>query len=794
MAKIDCVANILNTESVRQQIIDGVITKDQVAGIVETMKELKKKPNYAQNAKKYRKATAEQDAYASLQEANAIVKKVEVENFVIESKLIDSDQPTKIFEALVESPDFNLKGGKDSFMNRMNGRQKYNYQVLRNNLGEDWKLAQDKSNHRDMVVAMDNANKGKSNAEYPKEIQNIAEGLRKTNKFMITDLESAGIIVRERSDYIFRQTHDVAKLAGAKAEDWIDFTHSKVDLEKTFGDVVDIDKQKEILGEIYARIVDGEYRSGVGDLGRKRSIHFKDGDSLFDYHEKFGEGTIIDAIQRSLDTAARTEAMYHKFGPDPKKMWDHIENFVGEKVKEKHGAKSHAKYMNQNIFGQKNFRDNLKQEVFGYDYHPAKNTVVKILQSLQAISGMSKLQNAITSTLTDTPLTIANYVAKTGKNPVQAHLDYASGYTKSFTRGQREKTYKVISMCYDNELATRVDMADGVTGVMKKITDKVMMMTGLNETTKINRTNGAILAQVAVGEYKGKAFADVDPALKAELENFNITEKDWDNLIADVDETTGLGLVTPEKITDRKLQSKYLAYVSHNSDIASPQSGARTRANMRQGLSPNTTAGAALNVMTQFKSFSVQIGRVIKEISLANPEVNATTMGKGLRNTGNLSMFGMVMTEGFIAASIGLVMRDLSQGKTPRDMSKKENILEAINRGVLPLQYQYIIDTVKGENANIGRSVTKGLAGPVFGQIDDVARIASKIFTGKKVGKESLNFVVNNFPLIKNPLVMPLVNKAFLTELNEYMSPGSKAKVNKKMRERGQEYLHEFWE
>jgi len=789
-----CIDRILNDANIRQKIVDGEITKKQVEEIVNTFDQMKDKPNFIKNAKNYRRAQAENAAYGALQKATTIQRRVELNKFAVESKLIEENHPNKIFESIAESPDFVLEGGKFSITKVTNALQGKHRQAMTNAMGKNERFALDSVIHRDIAIAMDNINKGKSISKFAPEVQELAHSFRKLNKYVVNELEAGGVVLRERSDYIFRQSHDVTKISGTAKDDWVDFIYNKLDHEKTFGEVVDSAKQREILSQIHDDITSGKHGSGIGDLGRKRSLHFKDGANFFDYHERFGEGTMLEAFQRSLDVAARTEAMYKLLGPDAEATWKNLEKTVGERVKELHGQKAYNDFMNTNIGGQKNFRDNIAENLFGHKNHPAKGLAAKVLEVAQAVTATAKLQWAGFSTVTDFAITTSNYMAKTGVNAFKAQSDFLSKYTKSFTPTQTKKFGKLLGMSFDIDMADRYGLFEGASGSLKKFTRFAMKMTALNATTRINRTTGAMLFSSHLADISHLKFSEINPRMQAELKNFRMLEKDWPVLQKAIAEADGLRLMVPEKIADRELQTKFLTFLTHNAETSSPQTGIRTRANAFQGLSANTVQGQVARALLQFKSFPLQIGRVIKEISLANPDAKARTMSQGLRDMGNLSMFGQLMAGGFIAAGVGLMARDLAKGKTPRDMSKYENVLEALNRGVMPIYFQFLIDAAKGDYTNFGRSVTKDVAGPVFGQIDDVFQLISAAAKGQKVLKKSINLGKKNIPLISNPIIEPLLNKAFMSNLYEYADPGSSARINRRMREQGQEFIHPFFE
>ena len=794
-------ANDCFTE-LRKAFSKDKLSDQQIREVLTELQAIKNSTDWGSKFRKFKKRTEEQVQFVAEQKALQIVKNRELTNYTIQDTFLETKLYNDAFRSTVENAQRIIKGGQDSYFNRLETVRAAYFNFWNDALGVNKDFAYDPTSHKSIMIAVDKLNKGKSISDMPKPIQEVAEAIRKTNKNIIVSAEQGGIRILERDDYIFRQTHDTIKVSSVPRDEWIDFVYQKLNMKKTFGNITNKKEHVKILEEIYDRIAANEYTDHVGLLGGKRSIHFKDGASLYDYNVQFGEGSMMQAIERSMNVAARSESLLFKWGPKPEVGWDHQEKIMESAIAEKFGEAERRKFMDTGFGRMKSERDNLKQNIFGFNNHPERNMPVKILAVTQAVQAMSKLQMAVFSTVTDFPIAAVGAIAKTGVNPFKAHSELLSNYVVSLSKANRVKFGKLLGVHFDFEL-DRFGTMEGLEGRAKRFTNTVMKFTGLNFTTEVNKTAGAITASSHLASQRLKSFKDLEPRLIASMKNFNITSKDWDIIrtagfteaeLAWGVNKSSLEILSSERMPTRELQIKLSNYIGSMGRLSSPQPGIRTRSAMNQGLSPNTIEGQAIRMALQFKSFSLESVKIAKEISMANPASNSPNFARGLKNTGNLQMLGLLMSETFAFAAIGLWGRDLATGKTPRDMTKKENLITAFTRGVLPLSLEYAVNAASGSYANYGRSFLKDLAGPSFSQVDDIARFTSLAFRDSPEGKHpaaalAIRSIVNNTPMVKNPLFYPLLQKTLLNRINEWASPGYGNRIFKRMQKNNQEFL-----
>ena len=786
--------------SIKERLKDRLEhTDDEIKAIIENQRRLKRGHNYANNLQKAID-DGKNDILAVARE-NLIheQKTIEVLDFGMQPEFLKKGHYNKAFEGLAENTDYSVKAGRFSYENiksETNAKLlNFKDQVLVENKIE--KFFSDPKNERDIIDAAFKKSRGKSISDMSPDIQKSADAVIKIDKFSALEAEKAGIIIKVRQDHLWRQVHDDIIITGTKKEDWINFMFNdiKLDEAQTFGNAAVSTKQKhKFLSDVYDNIVSGEYNAQGGNfLNQKRMIHFADGESLYKYNQSFGSGNIQDAIDRSIRGTARSVATYMKFGPKPKQVLKALENEMAKEIKKLHGAAEARKFKSGGLLSK---RKALIDNMLGFETPSERTLVTSGLDLITGINISSKLMKSSFSTFPDYAVAVANFASKTGAPVLESNGKILKSYYKNLSPSDRKKFGQILRINFAGEL-DRFGVGQGLHGKMKKFTNLSMKASLMPYLSNINKATGSHAFSSHLADNAKKSFKELHPRLQYELNNFDISKKDWEILQKSVDNSIeNLPLMSPEKVETLKIKGvsddrlfilakKLGAFLNHQGRMSSPATGLRTRSFMNQGLNPNTVPGKAMVAFWQFKSYPIEIARVITEITTANPTAKAQGFFEGMQDLGNAKMFGLLMTEAFVMAAMGLWARDLAEGKMPRDMLTQKNMTEALSRSVLPLQFQFLVDAAGGRYK--WQSFLKDLAGPVYGQTDDVMRLISKASAGDKVANDALNLWKRNMPLMQHPFVLPVVNKWFLTELSERASPGFIRRQERRMEEAGQE-------
>ena len=222
--------------------------------------------------------------------------------------------------------------------------------------------------------------------------------------------------------------------------------------------------------------------------------------------------------------------------------------------------------------------------------------------------------------------------------------------------------------------------------------------------------------------------------------------------------------------------------------VGSLEATGRERSIIAQGFSPDDPMGVFLRLAGQFKSFALAVPRVLRRIGNSNPEFQGRKLLDGFRNIGDASLLAATMTEVTLLSAVGMMAKDAMKGKD-RDIDAKF-LAEAFATGAMPLSVSYTLDALRGEYDGYGRSILKDLAGPTFGQTDDVvALISGAARMDSKVGIKALRLIESNTPGINLPFAKAALNKLFLTDLHEALNPGYELRLRQRAMHEGTDFL-----
>lgn len=255
------------------------------------------------------------------------------------------------------------------------------------------------------------------------------------------------------------------------------------------------------------------------------------------------------------------------------------------------------------------------------------------------------------------------------------------------------------------------------------------------------------------------------------------------------------GDTSPKKSSDNtrkireqveSLQLKVRTLFSDRSRTAIPHPGAAERAMMNQGSQPGTALGEALRLFMQFKSFPISMVRkgIGRELygSGADTLKEALLQGKG-DMLGLVHLIAATTLFGYAAMSL----KDIAKGREPRDPSDPKTIAAAMTQGGGLGIYG---DFLFGEFSRYGRSFAATLAGPTFGQIDDVAEIYTRIRTGEDALPQALRMAINNTPFMNLFYTRTAMDYMILYQLQEMVSPGYLHRLEARIkRENDQEFF-----
>jgi len=668
----------------------------------------------------------------------------------------------------------------------------------------------------------------------PKEAIEIAEVIRRVQKYTLKRKNRSGAYINELENYITRQSHDSALLRDAGFDKWYEDISPKLD-EKTFADVLPRKDGKnmkvEFLRNVYNSLVtgihkksDGEYTidglkdpvtsfKGPANLAKKlsqsRVLHFKDGEVAHEYFQKYNRRSLFETVVDGLIHDGRSMALMENLGTNPRAMVERILDDIDKMTETDTKLTQQAEKQRKRTLGEFSNLDNSVNAVgssqsifFGADF-------ASVASGFRMIQEMAKLGAATISSITD----LASKAAFISSNTER-------GFFHSFGRaiadsleglsGPQRKQFAIRLLvgteAMTGNVLSRFGSDDFGPGFISRSHALFFKLNGMRYWNHAQKVGVARILAFDGAEAVGKSWNNVDSNFKQMLGKYGISEaelklfKDVDmkaedgnkylfpDLVEDISDDV-LDVYIRQKqgvlnITDDarlkardELRTKIGAMYTDGADTAIPTPGAKERFIMNLGYQKGTVGGEAIRLLMQLKGFPI------------------TMITKGLTRqyyssgfTGTMKMITGMTAMGYVAMSA----KDLLRGKEPKELfsddymkSAKVLKMSMLQGGGMGIFGDYIF----GEFNRYGQSFTQTLAGPTFGTADDLFTMYSKFVSGEKIAKDAVRFAVSNTPYANLFYTRAAMEYMFLHGMMEHLDPGYLRRVEKRLeKDYGQQY------
>jgi len=707
----------------------------------------------------------------------------------------------------------------------------------------------DKKTQRRVVNAMYELNQKKT---YIEELTGLEPPVKETNPDILKlakimeeysetirlKLNDRGANIQKLWGYIVRQSHDpysirdAAKKLGKNLDEmeadpnlkgsdinynknftaWKNFVLDKLDKERTFAGVDDID---QFMLFAYNSLVKNENLKSDGadfsygakatkDVAKsskfKRVLHFKTADDWFDYNDVFGVGNLKESFFSGLQTAGRNIAIMDTLGTKP------AENF--EKIRKAVAKRMVMDKRDQNTVSSKQFNKFISV-VDGSIYTVENFGVAKYSAIARALSSMAKLGGATVSAAADIGL-YGSEMRYQGKSFLGGMFEALSSLAKIKNTKQKKDIAEMLGFIADNtiyDIAGRYQVGDNLSKGFTKAQRfffKVNLLSWWTNTLK----EGAMLGMANYfAKQKNLSFDSLNPQLKNLFKIYNIDSTKW-NVIrktamekaddgtefiniglldqisdADVKKITGIDDLTAREIGIEK--DKFKASVSgmllDRSIYAVIEPDARVRATMTQGQLAGTAAGEALRFFFQFKAFPLSIvqkvlGRELDYFKGQNKEVQRGIVG----------LAAITVTSGLLGY-LAMTIKDLLKGRSPRDPTKVKSVMAAFLQG----GGLGIYGDVLFQETRSGGDILGQLAGPVPLTAFDLVQAIKYGIRGEggKAGRTAYRAVSQSIPFLNLFYLKTAFDYLIGYSIMETMSPGTLRRMENRMR---RDYNQEF--
>jgi len=686
-----------------------------------------------------------------------------------------------------------------------------------------------------------------------KVIEDFSETVRKKyNNYGANIDKLPGWIVRQSSDpFQLRNALDVINVknnvkskssngsADTNLQAWKDYIKPRLDHKRTFfeTDEANID---DFLDNAYHSLIRNENqivnsagetfgsKSMIKKMGAKRVLHFKSSDDWYDYNAMFGGQNLKESIFSGFHIAGKNVGMLSKLGSNPQNNYKKIGDLVKSHLIKKRTILSKEEKSVKNTAELKKLDEQaesvgafMKEQgghmKFMAEVDGSVNTIngfaaAKYGAIMRAILAMSKLGGATISAFTDIHL-YAKEMRWQGRSYVGSLAEAMGRLAKIKNSKQKKEIAEQLGFINDNiiyDLAARYSAGDALNRGYSQVQRTFFKLNGLAWWTN-SLKDGAILG---MGNYVAKQtqipYKSLGKEFKRLINHYGIDEKIWnhirkmdvdkaddgkiffntqkidklsDSVIKDIEGKTTMSARQLEMARDR-LKTRVLGMFLDRATYAVLEPDGRTRGWLKMGLQAGTGPGEAIRFMGQFKAFPLAFTQKMIGREMAMFREGTWKDGKKFAALASMAqLVGGSVLFGYMAMSA----KDILKGKKPKDPLNQKTFFSAILQGGgLGIYTDFLFGNVQNSTSALAT-----LAGPFLTEATKIIAAINYAIKGEggKAGKQAYLSIKDNIPFLNLFYIKTAFDYLIGYQMMETMSPGSLKRMEKRMKDSGQEFL-----
>lgn len=592
------------------------------------------------------------------------------------------------------------------------------------------------------------------------------------------------------------QPHDAARVLRAGAEAWAAKTLPKLDRSRYLNDDGSRMSDAQLLDFLRAswetittgganKRDPGQFAGSGARANRgseSREIHFKDGDAYLSYLSEYGGGSMYDAMMGHVAQKARDIALVERYGPNPNNQMRLQFDLAARADKTQAGE--------GRVFGQRldtywNIVNGTASSVAG------SGTLAQVAQDVRNIQVAGKLAGALLSSVTD----LGTYFVTAGFNKLP-YFDAIKNIGAANRAEAREfmnaHGFMAESMLSSLNRWVGENVRDGMTG---RLANSTMKLSLLNAWTDGLRRSFQMTMMAGLARLHGTAWEKLTDYDRWRLESKGITADDWKVVNASkLDDYNGTPMLTPDAVRggSQQVATKLLSLIIDESQTAIINPDLATRAWATGGLQRGTVKGELWRSVMQFKSFPIaMISRHWRRAIDAQQMDGAPMVASRLAYA---TALGLSLTA---LGAVAFQSKQVLTGKDPIDMTTPKFWVRAMAQGGAAGFFGDLLL----ENTTDSRSTADPLfrlAGPTAGSVADLYELTKgnldEVIAGKdtKAGAEALRFARSHLPYVNLWYAKTALERSFLNDLQESMSPGYLARTKQRMQKDWHQQF--YWE
>ena len=573
----------------------------------------------------------------------------------------------------------------------------------------------------------------------------MAEAWRRAAETLRQRFNRAGGDIGFRSDWGLPQTHNWKAVRKAGYQAWRDFIMPRLDparmIDQRTGLPMTAEGLELALRQVFETVrTNGAINITPGAPGGKalanargdaRFLVFKDADSWMQYAKAYGHGSPYDAMMGHIESMARDIAALEVLGPNPEATLRWIKDTM-----QKQAALDTApgsKGVERAASGAKQL-DRLWDEYRGKHLEADNETLALVGSSIRSFQVATKLGGAYISATSD----FAFGASRRAFNGLDQASQF-SDYLKLFRPGSGEDQRLAIRRgLIAEEFASRTAgqsryMMEELTGEFnRRLASGVLRASLLPRHTQTMRWVYGMEALYTYTEEAGKAFGQLDPALRGTLQRYGIDAAGWDKLrSAPMDTDRGVQWISPHNLPepDRVIGDRFMEMIHSETDLAVPVADLKTRAVFNSKLERGTWLGETGRSMLLFKSFGVSV------ILRQGQQILAMQPATAARYAGGL-FIGTTL-----AGGLALQLKALAAGRDPRPMDDDAFWWAAALQGG---GFGIFGDFLYAAENRFGNGFEQTLVGPVVDDAQGIVNVAFADDPRRGLVKEAKGFIPGN--------------------------------------------------
>lgn len=621
------------------------------------------------------------------------------------------------------------------------------------------------------------------------------------------------------------QTHDLAKIAKAGKEAWVNFTLARQDTKQFVhenGDYYSEAEMRSMLEYVYDTLSsDGANKIEVGRQAtgggtskvtnrnaESRVLHFKDADSWLEYQNQFGGMQFVDLVEAHINGLSKDIAMVENLGSNPKTalkiLMDAAEN------------KDWSKGVDHDTTLKSRKRAQVMFDEFSGGNTPQSQVLANLGLAYRSMNVASMLGGTTIASIAD-QATIAKTAHVHGLSYRQTFGELISQLNPK-NRADRdlarslgiatEEMLGSISRWSDDGLTATHGKSEKLARISSGLATQVLRISGLNALTAASKTGFTKMLMNKYGTLsRSKAWADLDVMDRELLQNTGLDERAWQvfQLADPVVDRKGNQLMTARsiyEIPDEKLKSfgdpkrikdevssQLQAHLLDEQGMAVIEAGLRERTWMQVGAK-GTVTGEIFKGITQFKSFAS---------AFLMRQGSRTFAQQGIKGK---AAYGIPL---FVTMTLlgGLVvqLRELLNGNDPQTMWDSDDpkktgaffLRSVVAGGGLPV----LGDVLAAGVDTSGRDANSFIAGPLGGDFTTLLGLTVGNLTqynegrDTNFGNEAFRFLKGKIPAQNLWYTKAAINRLIFDNIQDTIAPGYRDKALRKAEK--QQDRTRFW-